>query len=153
MEQVQCRHCMEFINKAASICPFCRGKQGYPIFKLLGFLFIGYVLYQCTFGSPWIGKISASKPINMTVTINKLYPLRDYIRVAGYTVNNNNFPAAAHIKLSCYDDSGNVVKVRDFWPDSIQNVPAKGKSNFEYMFKKVNSIKRYEAEIIEQKTW
>jgi len=89
----------------------------------------------------------------MTVEVSKFYKLRDYIRVAGKIVNNNSVPAGAHVKITCYDAKGGVVTVKDFWPESTNNINSKSTSAFAYMFEYIGGIKRYEAEVVEARTW
>lgn len=158
MELKICKHCKEHINKDASICPHCRGKQDNSLLKLIIIAAGLFILYQLIYGVPsfdsYKQKASAKiEPTNMTVKITRFDADRDFITVIGYTENHSNRPAAAKVKISCYDAKSNVVQVANFWPESIRNVPANSRSNFKHMFDSVPGIKRYEYEVISTKTW
>lgn len=90
---------------------------------------------------------------NFEVKISRFYKQRDYIRLTGYTINKGNRPAGAQIKLTCLDKKGEIVTVKDFWPDGIKNVQPGEKSAFAYMFEYIPGIDRYEYEIKDARSW
>ena len=80
--------------------------------------------------------------------------LRMYFTVVGELVNNCNAPTGAQVRFVGRDAKGNLVSVRELWPASVRNIPARSRSPFQtHAFPYDRNVKTLSAEVIEVKQW
>jgi len=146
------------IPQDAKVCSHCRRSQGAFPLKLA--LLVIIAIFALFFIS---NPLPATRPNAMApkenflgnVTVEKMKYRKnyDYIIITGNIVNNNNIDIGVQLKTTAYDKSGDPLKVSDYWPASIRNIPANSTYTFESMMNFVPGTEKFETHPIGTKVW
>lgn len=77
----------------------------------------------------------------------------DYVYITGRLVNKCAQATGVQVKLTVYDKAGGILSVNDFWPASIDNIPARSDFPFQYMVRRQPGMAKYEARVISTNVW
>lgn len=75
-----------------------------------------------------------------------------FTRFTGRLTNNCAQAVGAQVKLTAYNRAGDILYVQDFWPASINNIPARSEYPFDWL-EKVDGLNSFTVTIIGVKTW
>jgi hypothetical protein len=75
-----------------------------------------------------------------------------FTRITGRISNNCAEAKGAQIKITTYNRAGDILSDNDFWPASIDNIPANSEFPFEWLHTKVVFAK-FTVTIISVKSW
>lgn len=88
------------------------------------------------------------------ITVDKLGARVDYgyTHFVGRVRNGCNQAVGVQLKLTAYGSSGDILTVDDFWPASINNIPANSDFPFETL-DRIGGVKSFTVNVIDVKTW
>jgi hypothetical protein len=109
-----------------------------------------------TVGSIAAGLALAQSPCKVSdIAIQKLKVRdeRSITYLVGKLVNNCASPTGVEVKAVFYGKDNEILKVRDMWPASINNIEARSDFPFEIMDDKVEGYSRVEMRVIAVRAW
>ncbi len=77
----------------------------------------------------------------------------DMLRIVGRVINNCSDSTGVQLKIVLYDTEGNIQKVQDMWPASINNIPPHSNFPFEFLTKQIDGFEKMEMRVIDVKKW
>jgi hypothetical protein len=78
---------------------------------------------------------------------------RGVTRIFGRIKNRCPMPAGVQIKVIFYSSAGDLLKVVDMWPASVNNIDPNALFPFEVTIDRVNGFDKVEASVIRVSTW
>lgn len=73
--------------------------------------------------------------------------------IIGVLKNGCSTAVGPQIKFVFYDRSGEILRVEDMWPASINNIPPQSDFPFQIRIEQVNGFKKIDARVIEVRRW
>lgn len=92
-------------------------------------------------------------PRDFKVSVLKFRKEYDKHKFTGTVTNNGTQPCGVQLKVSTYDQNGEVIETADFWPASIRNIEPGARENFWYFVNYDKAAKTYDAVAIDAKSW
>lgn len=138
-ETKKCKHCRSEIDKKAKVCPVCRKKQGVGLFKIIGLVFLAFIIFGAIGAALGGGNETEKTPSGEIVVKDDLTIEGDITETKdtyslyfeGIVKNNTNKEMSyASITFNLYDKDGNLLGTAI---DNINNLKAGGTWKFKAM--------------------
>lgn len=135
-ETKRCKHCRSEIDKKAKVCPICRKKQGLGIFKIVGIVFLSFIVLGVVTAALGGGNETEKSPSGDVVVKDDLTVESDIteskdtfsLYFEGIVKNNTKRDMSyASITFNLYDKDGNLLGTA---LDNINNLKAGGTWKF-----------------------